>query len=153
MSYLTVISLANAKVHLGVDDTARDAEITRMISGALSFVEEHSNHILFARNKKYYNRWTETRVYDYPINSVVFPDPDTTTAKENRFYTAYKDSNADNTYLTLNVGYADPADIPAPLIEAGYMILEHLFMQKETGKSEMPAAAWAMIRSYARHTI
>ena len=153
MAYTDVISLDNAKDYLGIDDTSRDTEINRMISSALSFVEQHSNHIMVSVNKKYYYREDLARVYDFPITAVVSPDPDTTTVYTFAGYSEYVDSNTSNTYVELTVGYADPADIPAPLVEAGYMIIEHLFNQKETGNSQIPQAAIQMIHSFKRRVL
>lgn len=153
MAYTDVISLADAKAYLGIDDTSRDAEITRMIKSALVFVEQHSNHIMQSVNKKYYYLDDVARVYDYPITAVVFPSPDTTTAYTYAGYSEYVDSNTSNTYIELTVGYASASDIPAPLVEAGYMILEHLFNQKETGNSQIPMAALQMIAAHKRRII
>lgn len=151
--YLDLITLEDAKIHLGVDDTSRDREIARMIRMSLKYVEKHSNHILVPRDQAYLYRDGTVRIYDYPINSVVIPSPDTTTQYEFTTYSTYVDSNPENVGLTLNVGYTDPEDIPEELIEAAYMVLEHLYNQKETGDNQMPGAVVQLIRSVARFTI
>lgn len=71
MSYLTVIPLADAKTYLRIDDTQNetDAEITRMINAACSFVEKRSNYRFFAKDRQYVLSSGSARVYDYPINS------------------------------------------------------------------------------------
>ena len=69
MAYLTVIPLADAKTYLGVDDTSRDAEITRMIEAALALLEKRTNHIMVVGNKDYFYEDGCVRVYDYPINT------------------------------------------------------------------------------------
>lgn len=127
MSYTNVISLINAKTYLGVDDGSRDAEITRQIGAALRYVEEHSNHIVVSRDKKYYYRGSCVNVYDTPITAVVFPNPDTTEVVEKTGYVTYMDTNSENEYVQLTVGYDDPTDIPETLIEAAYIILKSLF--------------------------
>ena len=55
MAYIDIIPLADAKVYLRIDDTLTedDAQITRMINGALSYVERYTSHILYARDKEY----------------------------------------------------------------------------------------------------
>lgn len=153
MSYLTVIPLADAKTYLGIDGTDRDTEITRMINAACRYVEDHSNHIFVSRDKNYYYINSCVRVFDFPITAITFPDPNTTTKDTFENYAIYDDSNAENDYITLTVGYADPADIPPALVEAAYMVLEHMFNQKETGNSAIPMAARMLIRSNARHVI
>lgn len=165
MAYTDVISLADAKDYLGIDDTSRDTEITRMIGVALSFVEKHSNHILYARSKTY-SLATERdiRVYDYPINSVTKgidkDGADVTLTFETNYdldvytlYTHYCQIDSDAVSLVLNVGYASASDIPPELVEAGYMVLEHIFNQKETGNSEIPMAAMQMLNTHRRFLI
>ena len=75
MAYIDIIPLADAKVYLRIDDTLTedDAQITRMISAALSYVENYTNHILVSADKTYRMVNGFVRVYDYPINSVVSP--------------------------------------------------------------------------------
>lgn len=149
MAYTDVISLEDAKEYLGVDDDSRDTEIYRMISAALRFVEQHTGHIVDARNKKYYYRDRQVDVYDFPINSVVSPDPNTTTATVYANKTNYVDSDADSEFVELNVGYTDVLDIPPVLVEAAYMLLDHFFNQGQTGS--IPQAAWQLIQTDKRH--
>ena len=69
MAYLDVITLATAKNYLGVDTsmTEDDADITKMIKGALRYVEEFTNVLVYARDKDYLFQDCEVRVYDHPI--------------------------------------------------------------------------------------
>lgn len=154
MNYINAISLEEAKAHLGVDDTSRDREIERMIDAACSYVEKHSNHIFYPRDKKYFFRSGCIRVYDFPINSVTLPaDTSSITTVEEQNSTLYANTNTEDSSITLNVGYNDSGSIPVNLIEAAYMVLEHLYNQKETGGSTMPITVIEMIRSEARHVI
>lgn len=75
MAYIDVISLANAKLYLRVDDTLTedDAQITNMINVALKHVEDNTQILVFARDKTYRMINGCIRVYDYPINSVIKP--------------------------------------------------------------------------------
>jgi len=165
MAYTDIISLSDAKDYLGVDDTSRDVEINRMIGSALRYVEEHSHHILFARSKTYRLSGRDSvRVYDYPINSVTKGiDKDGADVAltfetnydvaEYRGYIDYYGIDSDAVSLVLNVGYTDPTEIPESLIEAGYMVLEHLYNQKETGNSKLPMAAVELMRTHSRFII
>ena len=136
MAYLDIISLADAKVYLRIDDTLTedDAQITRMISGALSYVENYTNHILFARDKEYRLVNGCVRVYDYPINSYTLPiEADYDEIENKTLYTNYT-YGSDNGLLDINVGY-DVADIPQALIEVAYEIIDIYYYGKESGKT------------------
>lgn len=111
MAYIDVVSLAEAKQYLRVDDgfTADDSLITLLIDAAGSYVERHTNHLLFAREKTYKFYDGCVRVYDYPINSVTSPTD--VESEELSLYTLYEYSSGD---LVLNVGY-DVADVPPML--------------------------------------
>lgn len=147
MSYLSVISLEDAKTHLGVDDTARDAEITRMIKSSLAYLEKRTNLVLFARNKEYiYDSTDCVYVYDHPINST---NSTTHTVEIKESYSIYTDS--DNKSITLNVGFTDPLGIDPDLIECGFALIECLF---EGGKlSEIPETIELMISANKRFIV
>lgn len=165
MSYLTVISLDDAKTYLGVDDTSRNAEITRMISSALRYVEQHTNHILYSRDRTYIlSGRNYIKIYEHPITAVVKgidkDGADVTLTFETNYdvclgptYTIYEGIDSDAIKLVLTIGYATAADIPEPIIEAGYMLIEHFFNQKETGNSEIPFACQQLIATYKRFWI
>jgi len=138
MAYLDIIPLADAKVYLRIDDTLTDddAQITRMIKGALSFVERSTNVMLFAREKTYRFINGVVSVYDSPINSITTPTDDLT-SETKTLYTNYCYSVGDNSLLTLNVGYADLTDIPQELIEVAYEVIELMYYEKQTNKSHL----------------
>ena len=135
MAYIDIIPLADAKVYLRIDDTLTedDAQITRMINAALSYVERYTNYVLFAQNKEYRLISGCVSVYDYPINSEVTAD----LISENKtLYTNYT-LGSTNDLITLNVGYAVITDIPQELIEVAYEIIELMYYEKETNKSHL----------------
>ena len=138
MAYLDIKPLADAKVYLRIDDTLTDddAQITRMIKGALSFVERSTNVMLFAREKTYRFINGVVSVYDSPINSITTPTDDLT-SETKTLYTNYCYSVGDNSLLTLNVGYADLTDIPQELIEVAYEVIELMYYEKQTNKSHL----------------
>lgn len=138
MSYLTVIPLADAKVYLRIDDTLTedDAQITRMIKGALSYVEKQTNYILYAREKSYRFIDGTVRVYDYPINSITTPAEADMDITIKTLHTVYCYGTSEDE-LTLNVGFTDVADIPQELIEVAYEIIELMYYEKETNKNHL----------------
>jgi hypothetical protein len=134
MSYLNVIPLSEAKLYLRVDDTLTedDTQITRMIEGALSFIEKWTNLIMFDRLKTYRIIDGCVRVYDYPINAVIDPIEATSIRKTLYSNFTYGTTNSD---LSLNVGFTDPANIPPELLDVAFEVIDLMYYEHETGKS------------------
>jgi hypothetical protein len=133
MSYLTVISLTEAKLYLRVDDTLTedDALITLAINTALKHLEDQTYHIAFARAKTYFCRNGCRRVHDYPINSVVSP-----ASVESSVRNLHTDYNIDTEGdLVLNVGYEDPSNYPDSLKNVALEIIDLLYYANETDKT------------------
>lgn len=154
MSYLNVISLAEAKNYLRVDDdlTDDDNQITNMIKSSLSYLERETNYIFFAREKSYLFQDYCVRVYDSPINSVTSPSTGLTTTNKT-LYTLYETNNSEDTTLTLNVGYSDVNDVPSELIDAGLSMIELYYYQSkqnESGKLVLPQFIKDTINKYRR---
>lgn len=124
MAYTDVISLAKAKDYLGVNDTSRDTEITRMIESALKYLEKRTNVLMDARNKVYNLIDGCVSVYDAPINTLDSNLSATVTRTNKGLYSIYKDTDDDATTITLNVG---SNTVDSDLVEAGYMLIEHYF--------------------------
>lgn len=153
MPYTDIISLANAKTYLGVDDTSRDAEITQMINAALSYIERNTNYIMEVQDKTYLLDEGCVRVYDFPINTLDANLDETVTRTQKPLYSIYKDTSTAKT-ITLSVG---GTNIPNDLIQAGYLLLEHFFNEKETGNrlytldtTRFPVAAEQIIANNRR---
>jgi len=131
MAYLDIIPLADAKVYLRIDDTLTedDAQITRMIKGALSYIERTTNVILYARDIIYNVSDNAVKVYDFPINSEVANVLD---SEVKSLYTNY---TSEESTITLNVGYVDVADVPQELIEVAYVLIKNMYYEKENNKT------------------
>ena len=135
MAYLDIITLAEAKTYLRIDDTLTedDAQITLMIKASLSQIERATNYILFARSKDYVVENCSVNVYDYPINSLTTPT--TATSVEKSIYTTYSTIVVTDLKVTLNVGYVNPLDVPSDLIEVAFEMIDLMYYSPETGKS------------------
>ena len=135
MAYLDIITLADAKTYLRIDDTLTedDAQITRMIKASLSQIERVTNYILFARSKSYIVENLSVNVYDFPINSLT--SPTTATSVEKSIYTTYTTIVSTDLKVTLNVGYSNASDVPSDLIEVAYEMIDLMYYSPETGKS------------------
>lgn len=127
--YLNIISLAQAKLYLKVDElqTVTDDEIMAMIAGSLSFVEKQTCHIMYPREKNYYSLtgYDTVNVYDYPIDNTTNPLVIT-------YKPGYAIVPTIDGMVTLTVGYADATAIPPELIEAALQILKVWYYESET---------------------
>ena len=132
MAYLDVLTLADAKTFLRIDDTLSDddAQITQMIKSALSTIERRTNVLVYAREKSYLVQNYEVRVYDFPINSLTSP----TTA-----------------VLTVN-----PIDVPSELIDCALQLVKYMYYEAETNtasKGNIPYWIEDMINQHKRFII
>ena len=146
--YTNVITVANAKDYLGIDDDSRDAEIKRMINSALKYLEKRTNIIMVAIDKSYVLTNGCAHVYDYPINTPDADLDDTVTRTNGNLYSVYSDTATDATVITLNVGCVD---VDEDIIEAGYMLIEHYF--QEGDRSAIPKAVEDIIAINKRFII
>lgn len=150
MAYIDVVTLAEAKQFLRVDDgfTADDTLITMIINVAGEYVERHTNHMLYSRNKDYKLFDGEKRVYDYPITAVVTPasstDYEVTEYETYNYYTASED-------LTLTVGYALASDVPAGLKLAMLQLIDNMYHGNNEPENE--EQIWKDISKYKRFIV
>ena len=146
MAYIDVLTLAQAKTFLRIDDTLSDddAQITQMIKSALSTIERRTNVLVYARSKSYLFQDYEVRVYDFPINSLTSPSD------------IYTTNNKANLKLVLNVGYANPLDVPSELIDAALQLVKYMYYEAETNtasKGNIPYWIQEMINQHKRFII
>jgi len=125
MSYLSVITLAEAKRYLRIDDDQNetDDEIISMIEGSLSFIEKRTNHILYPRDRTYYAD-SIANVYDFPINTV----PSTSVQL---IYSTYSAITTLDRVVVLNIGYLSAGDVPEELRQAALQMLKVFYFEAE----------------------
>lgn len=131
MPYTVVISVEEAKDYLGVDDTSRDSEISRMIVSAFKYIEKRTNVICDPSDKTYVLVDGCAMVYDYPINTLDTALAETVTRYVKILHSVYEDSDSDNTTITLNVG---SNTVDSDIKEVAYMLIEHFFQEGERAK-------------------
>ena len=147
MSYLSVISLTQAKNHLRIDQDFEvdDNSIERMISSALELIEKNTSHLVYQRMKTYYRSEGESRisVFDYPINNY---DTEVTALHYSLKHEFHTDT------ITLDVGYISPYDVPSPLIDVALMLIENWYYESENegNKSDIPERANSIMFTYKR---
>lgn len=148
MSYLTVITLDTAKIHLRVDDNASDNEITRMIKSACRYIENYTNVMLYKREKVYNVTNKCVRVYDAPI-----VQPTGVTKEIKGTYTLYSEIETDT--LTLEVGYPFSTQVPSDLIDAALAMVDVWFFgaEKQVDTTLIPQDVKLTLDMYKRFLI
>jgi len=151
--YLNVISLEEAKTHLRVTHSDSDAEIRRMIRSALNMIEEKTCVLLYNRNKTYRLKDGEVIVHDGPIITDGTTGLATTVLRYDfSNYTAFTDSNTDNTSITLSVGYESPQDIPMGLLDAAFDLIDYWYYKtaEQVHQTMIPPSVTEVINTYTR---
>lgn len=144
MAYIDVIPLEIVKDYLGIDDTSRDREITRMIDSACRYIEKYTNVMLVEREKDYFNTNGCIRVYDYPIN---------TESELQEVKSTYSLYSTDS--ITLSVGYELATEVPSDLVDAGLQIIDNWFYASEnrTNANVLPMGAKMILDLHKRFII
>jgi hypothetical protein len=150
MSYLSIISLEDAKLYLRVDDTLTedDKHIQRMINMAFDYIERWTNLLVYSRQKSYVMIDGFAKVYYYPINSVV--STFVMTVEEYNGYTNYEADDADQTELKLNVGYQSASDVPRDLVEVAYELIDLYYYGNEKGVRTLSDLSIAILDRHKR---
>lgn len=150
MAYLDILSLAEAKNYLRLDDDLieDDAMVTSMITAAFQFIEKRTNHILFARDVTYFVGACGLDVYDYPINSVVSPAD----YVDCRFSNRTRYTLNENGDMVLNVGYSTPAEVPEVFKQVALQIIDYWYYknEKKITNSDIPELLQQNIDVYRR---
>ena len=136
MAYTDILPLDEAKSYLRVDHTDSDAEITRMISTALRYIEEQTGYILEDTAKTYRLEDGLARVYDHPINTLPDALDSTVTVYERDAYSIYEDTDGANEEIELNVGYVDPLDVPDWIKDVALEMIDYWYY-KNDGRTSM----------------
>lgn len=131
-SALDIITLEQAKEFLVVDFPDRDAEITRHIKSAISYVEQYTNIMTYSRPRSYNLTGCSLEIYDYPI---AFSDAELRT-RENILSVTVSGKSGD--VVSATVGYTDITLVPQELIEAAYKIITYLFENRDIYLADLP---------------
>ncbi len=148
---MSLITLDQAKYYLRIEDALTpegDVELQSMIDAAERFIERKTGYILTQRTKDYVEEADcKIRVYDTPINSSL-------AAYEHTLKNGYVLIENQET-VSLDVGYTNPADVPAPLRNAALQMLKVWYYESETQNNTtlVPQAVQEVINNYRRFTI
>ena len=137
-NYLDVVTLAQAKTYMRIDDTntSVDNEITQMINSAFQYVERETNHLFGEREKTYLYRVYDhntVNVYDFPINNSVTPTGDFKSVLK-PLYTRYQSLKSDESII-LNVGYTETDQVPDVFRQAVLEIVKNWYYASDENQS------------------
>lgn len=152
MSYLDVISIQQARDWLSATD---DDGLDRLIKAAIDWVENYTSYRLYERTEIIPNSRCEQSIAWYPITVSSVTYQDSSIAKYEKYIlpTKLKIRCPWNSVITLTVGYANPADIPGPLVEACYKLITYLYENRDTYQATLPTDVQMLINQYRRALI
>lgn len=157
VNYTDLVSLADAKSYLRIDDAITDVdnEITLMINSACNLVENYTQVYLKPQSKEYYfNGDGCIRVYAYPINAIPIPaDATTYDTAMRQLYTAYTRKSVGLESMTFDIGHTDTENVKPIFSQAILETVKLWFFGSETEtamKSYIPNSVMAILSSERR---
>lgn len=183
MDALNVISVAQAKNWLIVEDSVDDADIERLIKTAVAWVETYTCYRFYQRTETAYSfqapgfnpanyfpptgsgEWGGTNgirttplavsVYAYPVTITSVKDQNNADAFYSTVFNPLKllIYTGPNCLITLQTGYANPADAPAPLLEACYKLIIYLYNNRDMYSTNLPTDIQMLLNQYRRAII
>lgn len=157
-NYIDIVSLAQIKTYLRIDDTGTtlNDELTVMIDAACLLIEQSTNHILKPKTKTIQSVNRCIYVYDTPISAVTVPS-DAEDYKEIKrgLYSIFtlNDLTTDQDYYTLeyDCGYDDTDDVPETIKQAIKETVRVWFYAAESRNiGALPESAMQMIHPLKR---
>jgi len=157
VNYTDLVSLAEAKSYLRIDDAITDVddEITLMINSACNLVESYTQVYLKPQTKEYYfNCEGYIRLYSWPINTITVP-ADITAYDEamRQLYTVYTRKSISLESMTFNVGHSDTENVKPIFQQAILETVKLWFFGSETEtamKGYIPNSVMAILSSERR---
>ncbi len=136
------ITLQQAKDWLRVDFDDDDDLIESLIESAEQWVETYTCHVLSPRDIVLNGTGCAQSVYQYPIN--------TSTVVGNTYSLFTDFTIPTGQTATINVGYANTALIPKPLITAVKKLVNYMYENRDTYTAELPTDVQVLINQYRR---
>lgn len=144
MTALDILPLEDVKAFVNVDFDDYNAQLTRHINSAVSFIEKYTNVMLYNRNVTYTLRGCSMEIYDSPFAFIG-------TAPKNRenalSITVYGEKGD---VISASVGYSSVDDVPPELIEACYKMVLYLFENRDIYTAGLPWDLQVLINPYVR---
>lgn len=155
-SYLDLISVAQAKVYLRIDDTLNedDTDIEQMIKAAFLFIERYTNHIFINRE---FSQLVPPKIYNYPITEI------NGEAENGIDYDNWYQRNYDKIYgeygcinppvmTAYKAGYVNTEDVPADFIQSAKQLLKVWYYEseKQVNSTLIPISVTQVLDTYRR---
>lgn len=159
MSYLDVISVNDVNSWLSLDldpeDVYADREIQRLIKTAIDWVENYTSHLFYERQKVVANSKCDQSFAWYPIKTIMVTTQtdEAVTFKTYAQPTKLRVTCPYDSKITLTAGYATPADIPGPLVDACYKLITYLYENRDMYTAQLPSDVQVLINQYRRALI
>jgi len=153
-SYLDLISVAQAKVYLRIDDTLNedDSDIEQMIKASFLFIERYTNHIFINRS---FEQMVPPKIYNTPVTEI---DGE---SQDNFDWDNYYQRNYDKIYgpfgsyippikVSYKAGYLNTEDVPADLIQSAKQLLKVWYYESEKQENStlIPISVRQVLDSY-----
>lgn len=145
-SHILTLDEAKRYLRLDPDFVDDDPDIERMINSAFGYIEKQTNHIFRVQDRTYYKDYNGyINIYDYPINTVDFPDGIFPLR-----YSGFTRFVAES--ITVNVGYSSSDKAPSELIECALQMIKVWYYEAEKNENTtlLPLNVMEIINSNKR---
>lgn len=127
-NYESIISTEDVKRYLRIDSDFNDddSDIERMVNSAFGYIEKQTNYIFRVQDKTYYKDYSgNIIIYDFPINTTVFPD-----GVFPLYYSGFV-KICDVESVELSVGFTDKTKAPSELIDCALQMIKVWYYEAE----------------------
>lgn len=144
MTALDILPLEDVKAFVNVDFDDYNAQLTRHINSAVSFIEKYTNVMLYNRNVTYTLNGCSLEIYDAPF-VFIGTEPN---HKQNALSVTVYGTSGD--VISASIGYNSLAEVPGELVEACYKVVLYLFENRDIYTAGLPWDLQVLISPYVR---
>lgn len=144
MTALDILPLEDVKAFVNVDFDDYNAQLTRHINSAVSFIEKYTNVMLYNRNVTYTLNGCSLEIYDAPF-AFIGTEPK---HKQNALSITVYGTSGD--VISASIGYNSLAEVPGELVEACYKVVLYLFENRDIYTAGLPWDLQLLINPYVR---
>lgn len=153
MEATEIITVQQAKDWLNSEET--DAVITRLISGAINWVEEYTGHSLVSKEKVIQLPCSGHPISDYPFRIVFVKNTQGDTLQYSTklgVYDVYVHA-APGALVNIVTGYENLYEVPPILIEGAYKMLTYLHENRDVYTLTAPTDLKVMLAKSRRNLV
>lgn len=150
-SYLDLISVAQAKVYLRIDDTLNedDSDIEQMIKASFLFIERYTNHIFINRS---FSQLVPPIIYNYPITEIDGVADEDLSNYYQRNLDYYCGEQQKPVMTNYKAGYLNTEDVPADFIQCAKQLIKVFYYESEKQENStlIPISVRQVLDQYRR---